>query len=168
MIKSLDGLCIHADGKGITDPLFKHIIPHNINQEVLNFRAELDKETDADKDIARKTKALVDYAAHSQRAINKNLWVPDTQFFTKFACDTLVNVQVKDLSGYMRVLNVLTKNLAESLPADHPIISRLTANQGKNSKKPRKPTHPTNLPLLLILILLFAFIPFWDSTRVTR
>ena len=131
MIKSLDGLCIHTDGKGITDPLFKHIIPHDINQEVLNFRAELDKETDADKDVARKTKALVDYAARSQRAINKNLWVPDTQFFTEFACDTLVNVQVKDLSGYMRVLNVLTKNLAESLPANHPILSRLTANQGK-------------------------------------
>ena len=106
-------------------------VAKDINQEVLNFRAELDKETDADKDIARKTKALIDYAARSQRAINKNLWVPDTKFFTEFACDTLVNVQVKDLSGYMRVLNLLTKNLAESLPASHPILSRLTANQGK-------------------------------------
>ena len=72
MIKSLDSLCIHSDGKGITDPIFKHIIPHDINQEVLNFRAELDKETDADKDVARKTKALIDYAARSQRAINEH------------------------------------------------------------------------------------------------
>ena len=64
------------------------------SEEVLNFRAELGKETDADKDIARKTKALVDYAARSQRAINKNLWAPDTQFLTEFACDAQVRCEI--------------------------------------------------------------------------
>ena len=45
--------------------------------------------------------------------------------------DTLVNVQVKDLSGYLRALNERAGSLANSLPADHPALPRLTANENK-------------------------------------
>ena len=58
-------------------------------------------------------------------------WVLDPLFFTEFAADTLVNVQVKDLTGYLCVLNDHATLLANSLPTEHPAQGRLTANKGK-------------------------------------
>ena len=130
LLHSLMILSLTADG-AISDPLFKHTVVQEMTAEVDQFRQELEAETTKDRGTDRKVKALLDYAKQSGRTISENLWIPDPVFFMEFAMDTLVNVQVKDLTGYLRALNDCAKSLADSLPSGHPALPLLTANGNK-------------------------------------
>jgi len=130
LLHSLRSLSVTTGGS-LANPRFKHTVVQEVSAELDLFRQELEAETTKDKGTDRKIKALLDYAKQSGRAISENLWIPDAGFFTEFAVDTLVNVQVKDLSGYLRALNERARSLANSLPANHPALPRLTANENK-------------------------------------
>ena len=130
LLHSLRSLSVTTGGS-LANPRFKHTVVQEVSAELDLFRQELEAETTKDKGTDRKIKALLDYAKQSGRAVSENLWIPDAGFFTEFAVDTLVNVQVKDLSGYLRALNERAGSLANSLPANHPALPRLTANENK-------------------------------------
>ena len=101
LLHSLRSLSVTTGGS-LSNPRFKHTVVQEISSELDLFRQELEAETAKDKGTDRKIRALLDYAKQSGRAISENLWIPDAGFFTEFAVDTLVNVQVNNSAGFYR------------------------------------------------------------------